>query len=119
MTLLGRLRSRQAQVTYLSLLLFGLLAITSSHDAEGIPWFEKFRKFELIYEPSGVQQLPDGRFVVVEDEAVHPLDVFSLQPDGRVFEQPVCRGIIEPVVFVSIGGTAPDMNFVLSMPYTF
>jgi len=94
MTLLGRLRSRQAQVTYLSLLLFGLLAITSSHDAEGIPWFEKFRKFELIYEPSGVQQLPDGRFVVVEDEAVHPLDVFSLQPDGRVFEQPVYRSTL-------------------------
>ena len=94
MTLLGRLRSRQAQVTYLSLLLFGLLAITSSHDAEGIPWFEKFSKFELIYEPSGVQQLPDGRFVVVEDEAVHPLDVFSLQPDGRVFEQPVYRSTL-------------------------
>ena len=94
MTLLGRLRSRQAQVTYLSLLLFGLLAITSSHDAEGIPSFEKFRKFELIYEPSGVQQLPDGRFVVVEDEAVHPLDVFSLQPDGRVFEQPVYRSTL-------------------------
>ena len=79
----------QAQTVFLSLLLFGLSI--SSHGAEGIPLFEKFRKFEQIYEPSGVQQLPDGRFVVVEDEAVHPLDVFSLQPDGQVSEQPLYR----------------------------
>jgi len=29
------------------------------------------------------------------------------------------RLFIEPVVFVSIGGAAPDMNFVLTMPYNF
>jgi hypothetical protein len=79
----------QAQTAYLSLLLFGLS--TSSHSLESIPKFEKFRQFEQIYEPSGVQQLPDGRFVVVEDEAVHPLGVFSLQPDGQVSEQPLYR----------------------------
>jgi hypothetical protein len=89
MTLLGYLKSMQAQAVFLSLLLFGLSI--DSHGTEGIPWFEKFRKFEQIYEPSGVQQLPDGRFLVVEDEAVHPLGVFSLQPDGQVSEQPLYR----------------------------
>jgi len=79
----------QAQAVFLSLLLSGLSI--DSHGTEDIPWFEKFRKFEQIYEPSGVQQLPDGRFVVVEDEAVHPLAVFSLQPDGQVSEQPLYR----------------------------
>ena len=89
MRLMGDLAPRQAQVTFLSLLLFGLSA--NCHGTEGIASFEKFRKFEQIYEPSGVQQLPDGRFIVVEDEAVHPLDVFSLQSDGQVIEHPLYR----------------------------
>jgi len=89
MSVLGNVRPRQAQIVFLSLLLYGLSG--SSHGAEGIPSFEEFRQFDLIYEPSGVQQLPDGRFVVVEDEAVHPLDVLSLQPDGQVTELPVYR----------------------------
>ena len=89
MTLLRHLKSMQAQTVFLSLLLFGLS--NSSHGAEDIAWFEKFRKFEQIYEPSGVQQLPDGRFLVVEDEAVHPLGIFSLQTDGQVSEQPLYR----------------------------
>ena len=62
--------------------------------AEDIPGFEKFRKFEQIYEPSGVQQLPDGRFVVIEDEPVQPLDVFLLHSDGHSSEQPLYRGSI-------------------------
>ena len=40
----------QAQAVFLSLLLFGLSI--DSHGTEGIPWFEKFRKFEQIYERS-------------------------------------------------------------------
>ena len=83
------LSPRPAHTVLLGLLLSGLSV--SSHGVESIAKFEKFRKFEQIYEPSGVQQLPDGRFVVVEDEAVHPLDVFSLQPDGHVSEQPLYR----------------------------
>ena len=79
----------QARTFCLSLLLFG--QSISSHGTESIPSFEKFRKFEQIYEPSGVQQLPDGRFLVVEDEAVHPVGVFSLLPDGQVSEQPLYR----------------------------
>lgn len=83
------LRFRRARISLLCSLIFLLWGCSSG--AEGVPAFEKFRKFGLIFEPSGVQQLPDGRFVVVEDEAAHPLDVFSLQPDGGVSEQPLYR----------------------------
>ena len=74
------------------MLLIGIA--TSGHAAESFESFVKFRKFEQIYEPSGVQQLPDGRFVVVEDEAVHPVDLFTLMPDGRVLEQPLYRSSV-------------------------
>jgi hypothetical protein len=47
--------------------------------------------FDVIYEPSGVQQLPDGRLVVIEDESAYPLDVVVLQPDGQLLEQPLYR----------------------------
>ena len=53
--------------------------------------FDKFQKFKRIYEPSGVQQLPDGRFVVVEDEAAHPMGMFSLAADGQVAGQSLYR----------------------------
>jgi hypothetical protein len=89
MTLMGDSAPRQAQITFLSLLLFGLSV--SCHGTEDIASFEKFRKFEQIYEPSGVQQLPDGRFIMVEDEAVHPMDVFTLQSDGQLIEHPLYR----------------------------
>jgi len=74
------------------LLLFALSLFGSA--AAEIPMFEKFRKFEQIYEPSGVQQLPDGRFVVIEDEAFQPVDVFLLHSDGQASEQPLYRGSI-------------------------
>ena len=37
-----------------------------------------------IYEPSAVQQLPDGRFLVVEDEASNPLSLLTISTTGRV-----------------------------------
>ena len=76
---------------FLSLLIFGLSDCSYAAEGvqEGIQGFNKFRKFEKIYEPSGVLQLPDERFLVVEDEAAHPLGVFSLLPDGQVSEQSV------------------------------
>lgn len=79
----------QAQITLLSLLLYGLSL--GCHGAQSVTSFEKFHKFGQIYEPSGVLQLPDGRFVVVEDESVHPMGVFSLLPDGQVSELPLYR----------------------------
>ncbi|RKZ69082.1 MAG: hypothetical protein DRQ44_03485 [Gammaproteobacteria bacterium] len=81
------IKAMRAQLMFLSSLFYVLSG--SSYAAEGISGFEKFRKFEKIYEPSGVVQLPDERFLVVEDEAAHPLAVFSLQPDGQVSEQSI------------------------------
>ena len=35
-----------------------------------------------LYEPSAIQQLPDGRFLVVEDEKSHSFNVLTLDVDG-------------------------------------
>lgn len=51
----------------------------------------RFKKFERIYEPSGVQQLTDGRFLVVQDESTHPFDIVSLQQSGKVVETSIYR----------------------------
>jgi len=80
---------RQARQFLLSLMLCAVVFLVFA--AEGIPGFEKFRKFEEIYEPSGVQQLADGRFVVIEDEPFQPLDIFWLHADGQSSEQPLYR----------------------------
>lgn len=37
-----------------------------------------------VYEPSAIQQLADGRFLVVEDEKDHPFSLVTLHPDGGV-----------------------------------
>lgn len=37
-----------------------------------------------LYEPSAIQQLPDGRFLVVEDEKAHPFSLVTIGLDGRV-----------------------------------
>lgn len=37
-----------------------------------------------IYEPSAVQQLAEGRFLVVEDEKEHPFSLLTLAADGSV-----------------------------------
>jgi Family of unknown function (DUF5706)/Protein of unknown function (DUF3616) len=41
-----------------------------------------FRELTGVYEPSAVHQLADGRFIVVEDEERHPIDLLTLQEDG-------------------------------------
>jgi hypothetical protein len=42
----------------------------------------QFRALPGVYEPSAVHQLADGRFIVVEDEERHPIDLLTLQDDG-------------------------------------
>lgn len=42
-----------------------------------------------IYEPSAIQQLPDGRFLVVEDEKQHPFSLVTINADGRVGSTPL------------------------------
>ncbi len=43
-------------------------------------------QFEDIYEPSAVQQLQDGRLLIVEDEPSRALSVVEFQPDGSLSE---------------------------------
>lgn len=44
-----------------------------------------------IYEPSAIQQLPDGRFLVVEDEKQYPLSLLTIGRDGQIESRPVER----------------------------
>lgn len=48
-----------------------------------------FRPLTGIYEPSAIQQLPDGRFLVVEDEKDHPFSLVAIGLDGRVAAVPL------------------------------
>jgi hypothetical protein len=48
-----------------------------------------------IYEPSAIQQLPDGRFLVVEDEKKHPFSLVTINTDGSVSATPLSPGLLE------------------------
>jgi len=43
-----------------------------------------FQPLTNLYEPSAVQQLPDGRFLVVEDEKDHSFSLVTLSANGHV-----------------------------------
>ncbi|MEN6587348.1 MAG: DUF3616 domain-containing protein [Sulfuricella sp.] len=45
-----------------------------------------------IHEPSAIQQLPDGRFLVVEDEKQHPFSLVRIGADGSISTAPLDRG---------------------------
>lgn len=42
-----------------------------------------------IYEPSAIQQLPDGRFLVAEDEKAHPFSLLAIHADGTSASTPL------------------------------
>ena len=44
----------------------------------------EFQTLTGLYEPSAIQQLPDGRFLVVEDEKQHSFSLVRVHPDGSV-----------------------------------
>lgn len=48
-----------------------------------------------LYEPSAIQQLADGRFLVVEDEPEHPFSLVTLGADGTVKSRPMGPGWLE------------------------
>ncbi|MEJ8847642.1 DUF3616 domain-containing protein [Variovorax rhizosphaerae] len=54
-----------------------------------------FRSLTGIYEPSGIQQLPDGRFLVVEDEKEHPFSVLTIGADGQVDSSALGPGLLQ------------------------
>jgi len=57
--------------------------------SEILPGFQAPRQFGTIFEPSGVQQLPDGRILVVEDEKLNPIKILTLSQDGEILAEPV------------------------------
>ena len=54
-----------------------------------------FRPLTGIYEPSAIQQLPDGRFLVVEDEKDHPLSLVTIDADGTVKTAALTAGLLQ------------------------
>lgn len=54
-----------------------------------------FQPLTGIYEPSAIQQLPDGRFLVVEDEKEHPLSLVTIGADGTVETTPLTAGLLQ------------------------
>ncbi len=47
---------------------------------------------QTIYEPSGVEQLPDGRLIAVQDEASDPFVLFELEADKAInYERPLLK----------------------------
>jgi hypothetical protein len=59
---------------------------------------ERAPAFQLltgIYEPSAIRQLPDGRFLVVEDEKSHPLSLVTVGADGGVDSTALTAGLFQ------------------------
>ncbi|MBT9594836.1 MAG: DUF3616 domain-containing protein [Vitreoscilla sp.] len=54
-----------------------------------------FKPLPGIYEPSAIQQLPDGRFLVVEDEKEHPLSLVTFGADGTVNATALTAGVLQ------------------------
>jgi hypothetical protein len=50
-----------------------------------------FRPLTGIYEPSAIQQLADGRFLVVEDEKQHPFSLVSINMAGDIASTPLVQ----------------------------
>jgi hypothetical protein len=69
-----------------------MLAVTGSYAdqsdaAKPFPPSDDFKKLEGIYEPSGVVQLPDGRLLIIQDEARRPFNLLSLDSEGNLKPQ--------------------------------
>ena len=45
-----------------------------------------------IYEPSAILPLPDGRFLIVEDEKTRPFSLVTIRPDGTTQSVPLVTG---------------------------
>lgn len=49
----------------------------------------EFRPLPGLFEPSAILQLPDGRFLAVEDEKDHPFSLVDIRLDGQVASTPL------------------------------
>lgn len=54
-----------------------------------------FQPLTDIYEPSAIQQLPDGRLLVAEDEKTHPLSLVTIGTDGSVDTAALTAGLFQ------------------------
>ncbi|MCU0810002.1 MAG: DUF3616 domain-containing protein [Thiobacillaceae bacterium] len=54
-----------------------------------MPTMPAFQPLTGLYEPSAIQQLPDGRFLVAEDEKAHPFSLVTIAADGQVSSTPL------------------------------
>lgn len=59
---------------------------TLSEERSAAPPSMGIEEFTGVYEPSAVQQLPDGRILVVEDEASRAMNVLTIGDDGLLAE---------------------------------
>lgn len=64
----------------------------------------EFRRLTGIFEPSGIHQLADGRFVVVEDEERCPFSLLVLHPDGTSSSLPL------NIATQAVGGEPRPLN---------
>lgn len=48
-----------------------------------LPVFSEFKDLDSVHESSGIGQLPDGRFLVINDEKDHPMDLLTLNDAGQ------------------------------------
>lgn len=58
-------------------------------EPQKFPVFNKFRSLHAINEVSGVQQLPDGRFLTVNDEKKRPFNILTLDDLGQFSATPL------------------------------
>ena len=95
LTLIGLRNSARgwSREVYRSLLLVASLGLQISTSLEAADKDRQtsanFGKLTGIYEPSGVQQLSDGRFLIVEDEALTPFALLAFDPDGEPTVRPL------------------------------
>jgi hypothetical protein len=75
-----------------------------------LPGIIMFIALHGIYEPSAIQQLPDGRFLVAEDEKEFPFSLLTIHPDGSTTQQSliVDSGDESPGKFDDLEGLTTD-----------
>ena len=79
--------------------------------SEPFAGFRAYRQFDSIYEPSGVQQLPDGRVIVVEDEKLKSISAITLDEDGGVEATVLRRGaVLDWIIGKPVLGRLQDLE---------
>ena len=78
---------------YLVCLVVGVMLLSNMSKGSAIDG--QVYQFDSIWEPSAVQQLPDGRLIVVEDEKFRSISVARVDIAGRLSTVPLKRRLID------------------------